>query len=440
MSPPDAPVRPGGRGGQAAGQIQLPEEVAGSEVAAKETRIGAVWQVLGRLPGHCQLLIAGVAINRMASFVQVFAVLYLTTSRHWSPGAAGLALTFFGAGTVLGVSLGGLVTDRIGCRGTIALSMFGAGISVGALAMLTGPAAVDVASGVAGITTQLFRPAAMTLLAAAVDSGQMVLVAAGYRFGLNLGALITPLVGAALASLSWTLLFVVDAATSLIFGVLAVLFLPRQPGISSVADRARPDGREVHGEKPLRDPRLLWLMFGLLTIAAVESQYISTLPLEVLHKGLATSVYAAMVTANGLLVVTLEPSLTGLLRSWPIARTLPLGVLLIGLGIACFGLPGGIAALVLATFVWTSGEIIGAPPAASAPALMAPEPARPRYLALAGGAQSLGYAIGPSLGTSLYAVNRQLLWTCCVVGGCIATVCCSISGRHVGKRVAPADA
>ncbi len=169
-------------------------------------------------------------------------------------------------------------------------------------------------------------------------------------------------------------------------------------------------------------------------IAIVESQYISTLPLEVVHRGLPTSVYALMVTANGLLVVALEPSLTGLLRSWPVARTLPLGVLLIGLGIACFGLPGGIAALALATLVWTSGEMIGAPPAASAPALMAPESARARYLSLAGGAQSLGYAIGPSLGTVLYAGNRQLLWLCCVAGGCLASVCCAASARPAGER------
>lgn len=399
-----------------------------------------MWQVLKRLPGYCQLLIASVAINRMASFVQIFAVLYLTTSRHWRPGEAGLALTFFGAGTVLGVSVGGLVTGRIGCRNTIALSMLGAGLSVGALAMLTDRAAVDVACGVAGMTTQLFRPAAMTLLASAVNSGQMVLVAAGYRFGLNLGALITPLVGVSLATLSWTLLFLVDAATSLIFGVLALLFLPRQPSTSSIASRARPAGPDLRSGNPWRDSTLLWLVFGLLTIAVVESQYVSTLPLEVVHKGLPTSVYAAMVTANGLLVVALEPTLTGLLRDWPIARTLPVGVLLIGLGIACFGLPGGIAALVLATLVWTSGEMIGAPPAASAPALMAPESARPGYLAFAGGAQNLGYAIGPSLGTLLYAANRQLLWVCCVAGGCIATACCSISGRRVGKRVAATEA
>jgi predicted MFS family arabinose efflux permease len=317
--------------------------------------------------------------------------------------------------------------------------MFGAGIAVAALAVLTDRVAVDVTCGVAGIATQLFRPAAMTLLTAAVDSRRMVLVAAGYRFGLNLGGLITPLVGAALAARSWELLFMVDAATSWLFGVVAMLTLPAGFRAPAATDPVKPDEPKAL-VKPLRDPRLLWLAFGLLTIAVVESQFISTLPLEVLRKGLPTAVYAAMLTANGLLVVTLEPTLTSLVRNWPVARTLPLGVLLIGLGIACFGLPGGIAALILATLIWTSGEMIGAPPAASAPALMAPESARPRYLALAGGAQSLGYAIGPSLGTLLYVANRQLLWACCVVGGCIATACCWLSGRHIGRRALPVDA
>jgi len=301
----------------------------------------------------------------------------------------------------------------------------------------------------------------MTLLAAAVDGERMVLVAAGYRFGLNLGALVTPLVGAALAARSWLLLFTVDAATSLLFGVIALLFIPADPrqfqtagsaarpvgsaaqpvgGARTVATAAQPDRVDTRPARALRDRRLLWLVCGLLIVAVVESQYISTLPLEVVHRGLPTSVYAAMITANGLLVVAFEPTLTGLLRSWPIARTLPLGVLLIGLGIACFGLPGGIAALALATVVWTSGEMIGAPPAASAPAMMAPEPARPRYLSLAGGAQSLGYAIGPSVGTVLYAGNRQLLWLCCAVGGCLAAACCAASASRLGRQATAAKA
>lgn len=428
--------QPSGGGRTAAAQDPALEADPGAAPAAEKARLGAVWHVLGRLPAHCQLLIVGVAVNRMASFVQIFAVLYLTTSRHWSVAAAGLAVTLFGAGAVLGISAGGLITERLGCRNTIALSMFSAGVSVAALAVLTDRVAIDVACGVAGVATQLFRPAAMTLLADAVDSRHLVLVAAGYRFGLNLGALITPLVGAALAAHSWTLLFVVDAATSVLFGVVAALKLPPRLTAPPPTSPLRPDQPAAPPVKPLRDPRLLWLAFGLLTIAAVESQYISTLPLEVLHRGLPTSVYAAMITANGLLVVTLEPTLTGLLRNLPVARTLPLGVLLIGLGIASFGLPGGIAALILATLVWTSGEMIGAPPAASAPALMAPEAARPRYLAFAGGAQSLGYAIGPSLGTLLYAIDPQLLWACCVVGGCAATACCWISGRHIGRQAA----
>ncbi len=391
----------------------------------------SVWRVLGQLPGYCQLLIVGVAVNRMASFVQVFIVLYLTLQLHWSAAAAGVTLTLFGAGSVAGVSAAGVVTDRLGCRNTIVLSMIGAGVSTSVLAGVTDRPTVNLVCIAAGMSTQLFRPAAMTLLGGAVDAQQLVLVAAGYRLGVNAGALVTPLLGAALVAHSYTLLLCVDAAASLLFGLLALLTLPARRAVPE-RDEPEPEARTggIDRVRPLRDPRLLFLMVGMLLIASVEIQYVAALPLEVVRQGLPVSLYAVLITANGLLVVALEPTLTGLLRNWPIARSLPLGVLLIGVGIAAYGVHGGAGMLIVATLIWTLGEMIGAPPAAAFPAMMAPKVARARYLALAGGAQSAGYAIGPSIGTLLYAADQRLLWVCCVIGGCLAACCCAVSGRR----------
>src|SRR5262249_60702402 len=67
-------------------------------------------------------LVAGVFVNKLGAFIQVFLVLFLT-ARGFSGVQAGLALGGYGAGSVLGVLAGGALTDRLGPRRTILASM-----------------------------------------------------------------------------------------------------------------------------------------------------------------------------------------------------------------------------------------------------------------------------------------------------------------------------
>ena len=373
------------------------------------------------LPGYCRLLVVGVAVNRLASFVEIFLVLYLVHQGR-PAAAAGLALTVFGAGAVLGVLGGGLLVERIGARRTIVASMACAGGSTALLPLVQDLGALVLLSGVIGVATQLFRPAAVSLLAAASTPGDLVLVMAGYRFGLNLGAVITPLLGAALAVWSWHAVFAVDAVSSLVFAGVAWRHLP------SDRPAARAPGR-LAGGWPVLDRGFLLVASGFFLIAAVEVQYIVTLPLEVHRRGLPTEVFSGLVALNGFLVIALEPRITTRVRHWPVPRLLWSGVGLIGLGIAGYGLPGGAVALALATVVWTVGEMLGAPAAGAYPALAAPPHAVPRYLAVAGAAQGVGYAVGPVLGVALYTGSPALCWLVCACLGLVAAGLVGVGAR-----------
>jgi MFS family permease len=357
-------------------------------------------------------------VNRLACFVELFLVLYLVGKGH-SATAAGLALTAFGAGAVLGVLCGGMLAERVGSRLSIVISMVCAGGSTALLPMVEPVGGVVALSAVVGVVTQLFRPAALSLLAAAAPAADLVLVMAGYRFGLNVGAVITPLLGALLAAWSWNALFILDAVSSLAFALVAWFRLPRDQ-----MARSRQVERTAAGSaRPLRDARFLLTATGLTLIAVVEVQYVSTLPLEVHRSGMTTVVYSVLVALNGLLVIALEPAVTTRLKRWSVRRSLTTGVALIGLGIAAYGLPGGVAVLVLATIVWTVGEMIGAPAAAAYPSLVANGSSPARYLAISGSAQGLGYAIGPVLGVVVYSASPQLSWLLCAIVGVLAAAC-----------------
>jgi hypothetical protein len=183
----------------------------------------------------------------------------------------------------------------------------------------------------------------------------------------------------------------------------------------------------------LRNRPFLLVVAGLFLIALVDAQYMSTLPLQVVSQGLGTSVYAVLIGLNGLMVICVEPLLTGRLQAWPPRRAIPVSVLLVGVGVAGFGLPGGLPVLVAAIVLWTVGEMIGGPPAGSYPALVAPVALRPRFIAAAAGAQGAGYALGPVLGTAVYTWTPSGLWLGCLLVGVLATAVC-----RIGSQAAPA--
>src|SRR5690242_14572987 len=86
-----------------------------------------VVQTLRAMSRLVWLLLTGTLINRLGSFLQAYLVLYLSY-RGFSAAGAGFALAAYGFGSVVGVLVGGSVTDRFGCRRTIVGSMVSAGV------------------------------------------------------------------------------------------------------------------------------------------------------------------------------------------------------------------------------------------------------------------------------------------------------------------------
>jgi MFS family permease len=392
-----------------------------------------VLPVLRSLNPAIHLLIVGIAINRMGSFVQVFLIVYLTA--HGVPAAqAGLALAAYGAGAVLGVFIGGVVSDRLDIRLVIGTSMLLSGGFTGAIPFITAYPLLIVICGCAGLSAQPYRPASAALLAALTPARHLVLASASYRFGLNVGAAVAPLIGALLISRSPSALFLADMGTSVTFGVVTLKFLPAA-GPASKAKVAR--GNWV----VLRDRRFLGFALSLFLISIVEIQYVSALPLQVVARGLPVGVYSGLVTLNAILVIGAEFLVTRYVQFWPTRVAVTAGIALISAGMAAYGLPGT-GTLVAATVIWTSGEIIAAPSVSAYPAQVAAPPVRGRYIALAAGSQTIGYAIGPAVGSAMWQGLGARLWVICAVIG-LASVLLSLAtgqapaGSNADRLVAP---
>src|SRR5260370_20272890 len=126
--------------------------------------------------------------------MQVFLVLFLTT-RGFSRVQAGGALALFTTGAVVGVIVGGALSDRLGPRTTILLSMSGGAVLVVSILYQHHYVALLPVVALTGMVGGLYRPAATTLLSELTPKPRQIMILAQYRFAYNLGNTAAPLIG-----------------------------------------------------------------------------------------------------------------------------------------------------------------------------------------------------------------------------------------------------
>ncbi|MFJ6721927.1 MFS transporter [Streptomyces sp. NPDC091259] len=420
-------------------------EAAGKETVDARTPASAeragVWATFKEATPAVKTVLAGVLVNRLSGFLQLFLVLFLTDAGH-SEGRTVIALGVYGAGAVAGSLVGGTLADRLGIRHATVLSMSSTAVLTAALLYLPDFTLLLGAIALVSLGAQLFRPASATLLADQTDGDRQIMIFAMYRFGLNVGATAAPLLGYALYNAgghSYTLLFWGEAVIALAYALVARATLPAKApraAAGPVPSGAAPTGPRGGYAAVLRDRRYLLYLTAALCHAAVYTQYLSTLPLYMKDAGMALFWYTFAVALNGLIVIAFELLVTKVSQHWPLKITVGLGFALVGAGVACYGLPIGPAAVVIGTLVWSLGEILGGPAVFAYPAGAGPEPLRSRYIGSFQFVFGLGSALGPMAGTWLFLRYGALVWP--LVGACslLATLAGVVAVRDRRTRTA----
>lgn len=370
-------------------------------------------------PRTTWILFAGTFVHRLASFVFPFLALYLTR-RGLSVAEAGVALTGYGIGGVTAQLAGGLLTDRIGRRNAIALSMIASAVLVLLVLQARSTIAVVAVVIVYSFFAELHRPASYALLADLTPTEHRMAAIAFYRLLVNLAFAIGLAVGGLVAARSFTVLFVTDAATSATFGVISLLTLPHGTRTS------RADDRELGGARAaiLADTGFLLVLAGIFASALVYAQTYSTFPIWVRDLGFDAALYGFLQGANGFLVVAFELAVTAFALRHVRTRMIALGILLTGLGFAAFAFLRSAPGMFVAVAIWSLGEMFDSPSVAAFTADRAPPHARGRYQSALGVTYGLAFTVGPIAGTVVYQAQPAAVWYACgalgVVGAALA--------------------
>ena len=358
-----------------------------------------------RLPRAVKTLQAGALANAFGNGLAVpFLFIYLHNVRGIDLGTAGLIVGTNGAVGLVTGPLAGSLIDRIGGRTTLALSLVLMTLGYGAYPFVHEAWHGFAAAAVAGMGNGGFWPSQSSLIAGLVPSEKRHSAFAVQRVMMNLGIGLGGLAGGLIATTenatTFTVLFLLDAATFLVF-LAALLFVP------TPARARREDGERAGTYLDVLRNRVFVavLALNLVFIAAGMAQ-LETFPVYAKNE--------AGVSERGIGVIWFLNTLVIVLAQLPIARALEgtrrmrtltvlgalwaLAWLLVPLGGTLGEGTLPFAVLALALVVFAVGECLHGTVQAPLVADLADHRLIGRYMAMSAFSWGLAFTVGPAIG------------------------------------------
>jgi MFS family permease len=334
-----------------------------------------------------------------------FIVIWAHRDAALGGAAAGVLFIAQAAGESGAGLAGGALADRFGHRRLLLLSTAGMALGFGLLAIVKAPAAAITLFLVAGVFESAFHPTIGALVGDMFGEHQLVHAFGVVRVGANAGRIAGPLIGAAAALVSLSLVFAV--AGGLLAGALlaGLVLIPRDtPSQPGDPEPEIPPGtlRALITDRRLT---VLVLAGGLLSITFAWWQADGLVLVRQQHP-LSTMAYAALFTIAAATIVAFQIPVTRRTARAPAGPAMMTGAVLQGAGLATLVFARyGYPVLVIAVLLMATGEMIYAPTISAFVTTRAGRHRRASYQAALSITEDIGTAIGPISGLALAAAT-----------------------------------
>jgi MFS family permease len=386
---------------------------------------------LRALPGEYWILFSGTLVNRFGHFVIPFLAIYLS-QQGYDAKVTSLTMGAYGAGALIAGAIGGYLADRIGRKHTMLLSCVGAALCMLLLSQARGIPALVSVTFMTGLLTAIYGPAASALISDLVPPELRVRAFACQRFAINLGFAAGMATAGFMARHSFSVLFIADAASTLILGALVLVGVKRRPRLAREKSGWGVALHHMKGNVPFQ------LAIGAsFLIGVVFWQMSSSYALQATKgAGLDERAYGLLMALNGVLIVCAELPLTSYTKRFSAIPTMAVGYLIVGLGMGLNGFGASITLLIASMLVFTVGEMIALPVNNGYMAGLAPDEMRGRYQGAMSISWSCATMIGPSMGIALYEYSPPLLWLGVFLACVVAAGLTLAGGRKFAEQSA----
>lgn len=375
--------------------------------------------VAGGFPRPFWFLFAGTFVNRLGTFVVPFLTLYLTQVRGYSILQAGMVASLYGVGASIAAPLGGTLADHVGRRFTMVFALALGGLGMIALGFARELHVIAAATFGVALVSEMYRPGVQAVIADLIPPEDRVRAFGLVYWVVNLGFGVGLAIGGWLATVSFTLAFVADGITSLLFALLVWVGVPEtRPAHAraAAAHEARSLRTTLEGIlAPYRDGPFVAFLALCVCIFVVFMQHGTTFPLDLAAHGVSRAWFGIVLGLNGIIVVLVQPFAGPVFQRWDRSRSIVLGTLLVGVGFGLNAVARDVPLYVLGVIIWSVGEVPLLPVANALVADLAPIERRGRYQGAYGLSFSLAVAIAPIAGSwVLQRLGGTVLWLGCL--------------------------
>jgi MFS family permease len=390
-------------------------------------------------PRQFWVLMASSFIDHIGgALIYPFLTLYVTRKFNVGMTEVGLVFGLFAISSVVGSTIGGAMTDRLGRKGMLVFGLVGSASATLAMGLANSLGLFLLSTLFVGLLAHSGGPAQQAMVADLLPEHQRAQGFGMLRVIANLAVTIGPAIGGFVAARSYLLLFICDVAASLAAAIFVVLTIRE----------TRPAGeRDGEGETMLqtfkgygdvlRDAAFVLFMLACVLRAFVGMQLTTTLPVYLRDTGgVSERGFGTILSLNAAMVVLFQFPIT----RWT-SRRAPLavmagGMVMYSIGYAMYGFVSAYAFFLVAMAVLTVGEMMTAPVSQSLVSRMAPERMRGRYMATYGFSWVIPAAAGPTLaGLVMDYADPRWVWYGTGLVGLLAASVFLLLRRRMSRRI-----
>ena len=342
-------------------------------------------------------------INRSGSMVLPFLGVYMTDHLKFSLENAGIVLSFYGIGSVLGSWLGGFLTDKFGEYYIQSWSLFLSAPIFLIIPFFPSVEMMAVLIFLQSTISDTFRPANSVAITKYARPENLTKAFSLNRMAINLGFSIGPALGGILSGISYNFLFIVNGIGAVTAGIIYVIFFRRRNKIFREKKKLEPTKpiEKTVTKSPYKDYPFLLYSFLCAVFAVCFFQFFNTIPL--FYKDVAKldqSTIGFILGYSGFIIVLLEMPLVSLAeRVLKIPQILSIGIIMSGVSYLLLLFGSNIPLLLLSMSILSIAEIWVLPFMSTVTALRAERGNKGAYMGLNGIAFSFSFIFTPFLGT-----------------------------------------
>jgi MFS family permease len=364
-----------------------------------QRNIAHVRSVYREYPRQFWVLTGATFVNRLGgALLFPFFTLYLTRRFGIGMTEVGVLFALWAGTSFIGSIVGGALTDKLGRKGVMILSLVASGLGSLAMGLAGSMVLFALIAMASGLLEEAGGPAHSAMVADLLPPEKRAEGFGILRVAFNLAVVVGPAIGGLLAAQSYMLLFALDATASTVTAVIVALALAETKPPAEEGDAVgMVDTIKGYGDVA-KD--MLFMAFvgisALMVMVYIQMNTTLAVFLRDVH-GVQEQGFGLILSLNAAMVVLFQLSITRWVKSYRPLYVLAVGALLYAVGFSMYGFTATFGLFLLAMVIITMGEMFVVPVSDAIVADMAPEQMRGRYMAAFGLSWGISVGLGPLL-------------------------------------------